>query len=66
MDSCVDCGQSEDACSMDLPLARLICMLNRELGGIFRNEPGMDVNDPIPLKSVTNKELTVAGVELRF
>ncbi|MEA1872125.1 MAG: Coenzyme F420 hydrogenase/dehydrogenase, beta subunit C-terminal domain [Chloroflexota bacterium] len=66
MDSCVNCGQCEDACSMDLPLARLVFMLNRELGDIFKNEPGMDVNAPIPLKSVTDEELTVAGVELQF
>jgi formate dehydrogenase subunit beta len=66
MDSCVNCGQCEDVCSMDLPLARLIFMLNRELGDIFKNEPGMDVNAPIPLKSVTDDELAVAGVELQF
>ncbi|HEX76688.1 MAG TPA: formate dehydrogenase [Dehalococcoidia bacterium] len=66
MDSCVNCGQCQDACSMDLPLARFIFMLNRELAEIFKNEPGMDVNAPIPLKSVTDEELTVAGVELQF
>lgn len=66
MDSCVNCGQCQDACSMDLPLARLIFMLNRELGHIFKNEPGMDPNEPIPLKSVTDEELAVAGVEIQF
>ncbi len=66
MDSCVNCGQCQDACSMDLPLARFIFMLNRELGHIFKNEPGMDPNEPIPLKSVTDEELAVAGVEIQF
>jgi len=66
MDSCVNCGQCQDACSMDLPLARLIFMLSRELGDIFENEPGMDVNAPIPLKSVTDEELAVAGVDIQF
>ena len=66
MDSCVNCGQCQDACSMDLPLARLIFMLNRELGDIFKNEPGMDVSAPIPLKSVTDEELAVAGVDIQF
>jgi formate dehydrogenase subunit beta len=66
MDSCVNCGQCQDTCSMELPLARLIFMLNRELGDIFKNEPGMDVNAPIPLKSVTDEELAVAGVEIHF
>jgi formate dehydrogenase subunit beta len=66
MDSCVNCGQCQDACSMELPLARLIFMLNRELGDIFKNEPGMDVNAPIPLKSVTDEELAIAGVDIQF
>jgi len=51
---------------MDLTLARLIFMLNRELGDIFRNEPGMDVNAPIPLRSLTDRELAAAGVEIQF
>jgi formate dehydrogenase subunit beta len=66
MDSCVNCGQCQDACSMELPLARLTFVLNRELAEIFKNEPGMDVNAPIPLKSVTDEELAVAGVEIQF
>ena len=66
MDSCVNCGQCQDACSMDLPLARLIFMLNRELNHIFKNEPGMDPNEPIPLKSITDEELAVTGVEIQF
>ncbi len=64
MDSCVNCGQCQDACSMELPLSRLIFMLNRELADVFKYEPGMDVNAPIPLKSVTDEELAIAGVEL--
>jgi len=61
-----NCGQCQDACSMDLPLARLIFMLNRELADVFKNEPGMDVNAPIPLRSVTDDELAMAGVELQL
>jgi len=66
MDSCVNCGQCQDACPMDLPLARLIFMLNKELGDTFKNEPGMDINAPIPLRSVTDEELAIAGVEIQF
>jgi len=65
MDSCVNCGQCQDACSMEIPLARLIFMLNRELADVFKYEPGMDVNAPIPLKSVTDEELTMDGVEIQ-
>jgi formate dehydrogenase subunit beta len=66
MDSCVNCGQCQDACSMELPLSRLIFMLNRQLAEVFKYEPGMDINAPIPLKSVTDEELAVAGVEIQF
>lgn len=66
MDSCVNCGQCQDACSMELPLSRLIFMLNRELADVFKYEPGMDINAPIPLKSVTDEELAMAGVEIQF
>jgi formate dehydrogenase subunit beta len=66
MDSCVNCGQCQDACSMDLPLSQLIFMLNRELADIFKYEPGMDINAPIPLKSVTDEELAMAGVDIQF
>jgi len=66
MDSCVNCGQCQDACSMELPLSRLIFMLNRELADVFKYEPGMDINAPIPLKSVTDDELAMAGVDIQF
>jgi len=58
MDSCVNCGQCQDACTMELPLSRLIFMLNRELVSIFNYEPGMDVEQLPPLKTVPNQELS--------
>ena len=64
MDSCVNCGQCQDACPMELPLSRLIFMLNRELVSIFDYEPGMDVEARPPLRTVTDAELTIDGVEL--
>ncbi len=64
MDSCVNCGQCQDACPMELPLSLLIFMLNRELAGIFKHEPGMDVSTAPPLRTVTDRELTLEAVEL--
>jgi formate dehydrogenase subunit beta len=64
MDSCVNCGQCQDACPMEIPLARLIFMLNRELAQVFKYEPGMDVSARPPLRTVTDEELRVSGVEL--
>jgi len=64
IDSCVNCGQCQDACPMEIPLARLCFMLNRELAQIFKYEPGMDVSARPPLRTVTDEELRVSGVEL--
>ncbi|MBE9500858.1 MAG: Coenzyme F420 hydrogenase/dehydrogenase, beta subunit C-terminal domain [Chloroflexi bacterium] len=66
MDSCVNCGQCQDACPMELPLSLLIFMLSRDLAGIFKYEPGMDVGALPPLRTVTDAELTIDGVELAF
>jgi len=64
IDSCVNCGQCQDTCPMEIPLARLCFMLNRELAQIFKYEPGMDVSARPPLRTVTDEELRVSGVEL--
>ena len=65
-DSCVNCGQCQDACPSELPLSKLIHMLNSELSAIFKYQPGMDVNVLPPLRTVTDKELAVAGPEIAF
>jgi formate dehydrogenase subunit beta len=64
MDSCVNCGQCQDACPMELPLSLLIFMLNRELAGIFKYEPGMDIGALPPLRTVTDEELKLEAAEL--
>ena len=66
MDSCVNCGQCQDVCSMNLPLSRFIFMLNREIAAIFKYEPGMDVETLPPCRIVTDEELSISGVELAF
>ena len=64
MDSCVNCGQCQDVCPMELPLSCLIFLLNKKLAAIFKHEPGMDVNALPPLRTVTDAELAIEGVEL--
>ena len=66
MDSCVNCGQCQDVCPAGIPLARLIFMLNKELYGIFKYQPGVDIESRPSLRSVTDKELTMAGVDVAF
>ncbi len=58
-DSCVNCGQCQDVCPMEIPLTRLYNSLNRELVDIFDYQPGVDVNQPPPLTQVTDRELSV-------
>ena len=66
MDSCVNCGQCQDVCPMELPLSRLIFLLSKKLSGIFNYEPGMDVTALPPLRTVTDQELSLTGVEVSF
>ena len=66
MDSCVNCGQCQDVCSMNLPLSRFIFMLNREIAAIFKYEPGMDVETLPPCRIVEDGEAAIEGVELVF
>ena len=51
---------------MELPIARLIFMLNRELAGIFKYEPGTDVSELPPLRTYTDQELSLSGVDVAF
>jgi formate dehydrogenase subunit beta len=66
MDSCVNCGQCQDACTMELPLSRLIFLLSKKVGAIFKYEPGMDATELPPLRTITDQELSLEGVEVSF
>jgi len=64
MDSCVNCGQCQDVCPMEIPLSRLIFLLSKKLTGIFKYEPGMDIGTLPPLRTVTDQELNLPSVEI--
>ena len=66
MDSCVNCGQCQDACPMELPLSRLIFLLSKKIGAIFKYEPGMDATELPPLRTITDQELSLSDVEVAF
>lgn len=66
MDSCVNCGQCQDVCTMELPLSRLIFLLSKKIGATFKYEPGMDASQLPPLRTVTDQELSLSGVEIAF
>jgi formate dehydrogenase subunit beta len=66
MDSCVNCGQCQDVCAMDIPISRLVFFLNKKVSDIFKYEPGMDVTELPPLRTITDQELTITGVNIAF
>jgi formate dehydrogenase subunit beta len=66
MDSCVNCGQCQDACTMELPLSSLIFLLSKKIDAIFKYEPGMDVTKLPPLRTVTEQELSLSGIDIAF
>ncbi|HEX75721.1 MAG TPA: hypothetical protein G4O12_03965 [Dehalococcoidia bacterium] len=59
-----DCGQCQDVCSSNIPLARLTFMLNKQLFDIFKYQSGMDTEARPPLRTITGEELKVEGVEI--
>jgi formate dehydrogenase subunit beta len=58
-DSCVNCGQCQDACPVEIPLSKLYFMLNQELSLMFEYVPGIDVEKRPPLTVVTDEELKI-------
>ncbi|GAI46633.1 unnamed protein product [marine sediment metagenome] len=51
---------------MELPFSRLIFLLSKKLASIFKYEPGMDVSELPPLRTITDRELSLTGVEVSF
>jgi len=42
------------------------CLFPEELAGIFKYEPGMEVSELPPLRTITDQELSLTGVEITF
>jgi formate dehydrogenase subunit beta len=63
-DSCLNCGQCEAACPMEIPISKLYHMLQKELSSIFHYEPGIDIAALPPLGTISEEELKMGGVEL--
>jgi formate dehydrogenase subunit beta len=58
-DSCVNCGQCQDGCPSELPLARLAHMLNVEIRAVLGYQSGMDPDAAPPLSAVPEDELAM-------
>lgn len=50
-DSCLNCGQCDQACPMEIPISKLYQMLNKDLAVAFDYVPGVTL-DPPPLTAI--------------
>ncbi|MBI4186877.1 MAG: Coenzyme F420 hydrogenase/dehydrogenase, beta subunit C-terminal domain [Chloroflexi bacterium] len=62
-ESCVNCGQCEAACPMEIPVSKLYHMLSKEVGSIFNYEPGLDIDSLPPVSMVDEEDLLKTGVD---
>jgi formate dehydrogenase subunit beta len=65
-DSCVNCGQCQDVCPMELPLSLLCSFLNEELTKIFKYTPGIDIEERPPLTTAAEGELLIQDTFLNI
>jgi formate dehydrogenase subunit beta len=55
VDSCTNCGQCEEVCPAEIPLAKIFHKINVQLQEAFKYKPGYDMEQKPPL-SVIDKE----------
>jgi formate dehydrogenase subunit beta len=63
-DSCLNCGQCEMVCPMEIPLSRVFHMLHKRLSAVFGYEPGMNIDDLPPMGAITEQELKSGALTL--
>jgi len=54
--SCVNCGQCEDVCSVDIPLSKLAHNFSKVASSLFRYHPGEDRDAPLPYSDIPEDE----------
>lgn len=63
-DSCVNCGQCQDACPMELPLSLLFSLQNARLSEVFEYTSGTDIEQGPPLNTAMEAEMKIDDVFL--
>lgn len=53
---CVNCGQCEDVCSVDIPLSKLAHNFSKVASSLFRYHPGEDRDAPLPYSDIPEDE----------
>jgi formate dehydrogenase subunit beta len=61
---CVNCGQCEDACSVDIPLSRLAHNLSKIASSLFHYDAGVDREAPLPYAEIPEEEKRLQSTEL--
>ena len=61
---CVNCGQCEDACSVDIPLSRLAHNLSKIASRLFHYHAGIDRAAPLPYADIPEEERRLQSPEL--
>jgi Fe-S oxidoreductase len=59
-DRCIDCGECEDACPMDIPLRLLKKIMRAEVQSLFGYEAGVDATTASPFASIERGEVSHA------
>jgi formate dehydrogenase subunit beta len=63
---CVNCGQCEDACSVDIPLSKLAHNFSKVASSLFRYYPGEDREAALPYADIPEDEKRSQSVDLEY
>ncbi|MGD1997042.1 MAG: 4Fe-4S dicluster domain-containing protein, partial [Anaerolineae bacterium] len=61
--SCIGCGLCTEACPAELPVARVFRAVGQEVQDVFDYEPGLSVEEPLPLVTFQEDEWMEVGEE---
>ena len=56
---CIECGECERACPMNIPVPKLKKKINKEMKQLFNYEPGVKVDEKPPMYIFDVDEVTI-------